>query len=38
MLLPTYNEDPHHLMARLCAMYESVTDTGHGACFDIGSF
>jgi membrane glycosyltransferase len=34
MLLPTYNEDPHHLMARLRAMYESVTDTGHGACFD----
>lgn len=34
MLLPTYNEDPHHLMARLRAMYESVTDTGHDACFD----
>jgi membrane glycosyltransferase len=34
MLLPTYNEDPHHLMARLRAMYESVTDTGHAACFD----
>jgi membrane glycosyltransferase len=34
MLLPTYNEDPHLLMARLRAMDESVTDTGHGACFD----
>jgi membrane glycosyltransferase len=34
MLLPTYNEDPHHLMARLRAMYESVADTGHGARFD----
>src|SRR5258706_13715003 len=34
MLLPTYNEDPHHLTARLSAMYESVTDTGRGACFD----
>jgi membrane glycosyltransferase len=34
MLLPTYNEDPHHLMARLRAMYESVTDTGRGGCFD----
>ena len=34
MLLPTYNEDPHHLMARLRAMYESVAATGHGAQFD----
>ncbi|MEH2560673.1 glucans biosynthesis glucosyltransferase MdoH [Bradyrhizobium sp. AZCC 2289] len=34
MLLPTYNEDPHHLMARLRAMYESVAETGRGACFD----
>ncbi len=34
MLLPTYNEDPHHVMARLRAMYESVGDTGHGARFD----
>jgi membrane glycosyltransferase len=34
MLLPTYNEDPHYLMARLRAMYESVADTGRGACFD----
>ena len=34
MLLPTYNEDPHHLMARLRAMFESVAATGHGAQFD----
>jgi len=34
MLLPTYNEDPHDLMARLRAMYESVAATGQGARFD----
>jgi len=34
MLLPTYNEDPHDLMARLRAMYESVAATGHDAQFD----
>jgi membrane glycosyltransferase len=34
MLLPTYNEDPHHLMARLRAMYEQVAATGHDAQFD----
>jgi membrane glycosyltransferase len=34
MLLPTYNEDPHHLLARLRAMYESVAATGHEARFD----
>ncbi|WP_407153855.1 glucans biosynthesis glucosyltransferase MdoH [Bradyrhizobium sp. STM 3557] len=34
MLLPTYNEDPHELMARLRAMYESVAGTGQGAQFD----
>ena len=34
MLLPTYNEDPHHLMARLRAMYESVVDSGRGSRFD----
>jgi len=32
--LPTYNEDAHDLMARLRAMYEQVTATGHGAQFD----
>ncbi|MCA6115743.1 glucans biosynthesis glucosyltransferase MdoH [Bradyrhizobium sp. WSM 1738] len=34
MLLPTYNEDPHHLLARLRAIYESVEATGHSAQFD----
>ena len=34
MLLPTYNEDPHDLIARLRAMYESVAATGHDAQFD----
>ncbi|MGY4511404.1 glucans biosynthesis glucosyltransferase MdoH [Bradyrhizobium sp. USDA 3650] len=34
MLLPTYNEDPHHLMARLRAMYESVEASGYGEKFD----
>jgi membrane glycosyltransferase len=34
MLLPTYNEDPHHVMARLRAMVEQVAETGHGARFD----
>ena len=34
MLLPTYNEDPHQLMARLRAMVESVAGTGNGDLFD----
>ena len=34
MLLPTYNEDPDRIMARLRAMYESVEETGRGASFD----
>ncbi|MDE5458101.1 glucans biosynthesis glucosyltransferase MdoH [Bradyrhizobium sp. CSA112] len=34
MLLPTYNEDPHRVLARLRATYESVAETGHGAQFD----
>ncbi len=34
MLLPTYNEDPHHLLARLRAMVESVRDTGQADAFD----
>ncbi|MCP3371327.1 glucans biosynthesis glucosyltransferase MdoH [Bradyrhizobium cajani] len=34
ILLPTYNEDPHQLMARLRAMYESVQVTGRGDQFD----
>jgi len=34
MLLPTYNEDPHRIMARLRAMYESVELSGYGSRFD----
>jgi membrane glycosyltransferase len=34
MLLPTYNEDPHRILARLRAMCESVVATGQGASFD----
>jgi membrane glycosyltransferase len=34
MLLPTYNEDPHDVMARLRAMYESVVATDRDAQFD----
>src|ERR1700722_17163845 len=34
MLLPTYNEDPYRIMARLRAMHESVDKTGYGASFD----
>ena len=34
MLLPTYNEDPHDLMARLRAMHESVTAIGYHVHFD----
>src|SRR6266436_1018035 len=34
MLLPTYNEDPHRIMARLRAMHESVDLSGYGSRFD----
>jgi membrane glycosyltransferase len=34
MLLPTYNEDPHRIMARLRAMHESVELSGNGSRFD----
>src|SRR3981081_3492545 len=34
MLLPTYNEDPYRIMARLRAMYESVDQSGYGSGFD----
>ena len=34
MLLPTYNEDPYRIMARLRAMYELVDQAGSGASFD----
>lgn len=34
MLLPTYNEDAHRIMARLQAIYESVEETGVSHRFD----
>lgn len=34
MLLPTYNEDPDRISARLRAMYESVAEAGRGSSFD----
>ena len=34
ILLPTYNENPHHLMARLRAIHESVDSTSHSERFD----
>jgi membrane glycosyltransferase len=34
MLLPTYNEDPHRIMARLRAIHESVGETGYATRFD----
>jgi membrane glycosyltransferase len=34
MLLPTYNEDPYRIMARLRAMYEPVGQSGFGPGFD----
>lgn len=34
MLIPTYNEDPYRIMARLRAIYESLDETGAGAQFD----
>ena len=34
MLLPTYNEDPYRVLARLRAIYESVEETGNGSNFD----
>src|SRR3977135_1170455 len=34
MLLPTYNEDPYRIMARLRAMCESVDQSGYGSGFD----
>ncbi|MFT4197521.1 MAG: glucans biosynthesis glucosyltransferase MdoH [Pseudoxanthomonas sp.] len=35
LLMPTYNEDPHRLMAGLQAIYESVRATGQLAVFDF---
>jgi membrane glycosyltransferase len=34
MLLPTYNEDPYRIMARLRAIHESVGETGQAAQLD----
>jgi membrane glycosyltransferase len=34
MLLPTYNEDPYRIMARLRAIWESVEETGCGRQFN----
>jgi len=34
MLLPTYNEDPYRVLARLRAICESVEATGQGSRFD----
>ena len=34
MLLPTYNEDPYRVLARLRAIYESVEETENGKKFD----
>jgi membrane glycosyltransferase len=34
MLLPTYNEDPYRVMARLRAIHESVGETGYASQFD----
>ncbi|MGB9365273.1 MAG: glucans biosynthesis glucosyltransferase MdoH [Xanthobacteraceae bacterium] len=35
LLFPTYNEEPHRLLARVQAIYESVTATGAASYFDI---
>jgi membrane glycosyltransferase len=35
LLLPTYNEDPNRVCARLQAIYESVAETGRLAHFDF---
>jgi membrane glycosyltransferase len=35
LLLPTYNEDPHRVMARLQTIYEEVEKTGRIAHFDF---
>ena len=34
LLLPTYNEDPYHVLARLRAICESVEETGCASKFD----
>jgi membrane glycosyltransferase len=34
ILLPTYNENPHQVLARLRATHESIEETGTGGSFD----
>jgi membrane glycosyltransferase len=34
MLVPTYNEEPHRVLARLRAIYESIEKSKNGAQFD----
>lgn len=35
LLMPTYNEDPHRVMAGLRAIYASLQETGRADAFDI---
>ncbi|RAI45885.1 glucans biosynthesis glucosyltransferase MdoH [Rhodoplanes roseus] len=35
VLLPTYNEDPHRVMSRLQAIWESIAETGRLSHFDV---
>lgn len=35
LLMPTYNEDPHRVMARLQAIFEDVAQTGRLGHFDL---
>ncbi|NHN89723.1 glucans biosynthesis glucosyltransferase MdoH [Acetobacter conturbans] len=35
LLMPTYNEDPHRVMAGLRAIHESLLETGRTGAFDI---
>lgn len=35
VLLPTYNEEPHRIMARLQAIYESVAEAGRAEHYDF---
>ncbi|MFT8563295.1 MAG: glucans biosynthesis glucosyltransferase MdoH [Acetobacter orientalis] len=35
LLLPTYNEPPHRVMAGLKAIYTSLQETGQGHAFDV---
>lgn len=35
VLMPTYNEDPHRVLAGLKAIYDSIAETGQGDFFDF---